>query len=212
MQKRLAPQPSLIEIFTKCQNYIAENFPETLEYSEQALNVDYDEVTLDWFFAEYVFAVYVAGFKYQIIRQKWPSLKEAYWGLNFVKIAEKPELAYERAIQVFKNVRKTQSVIKGAAIIKDLYWTEYRDKIKEDLSILEELPGIGPASARQIARNIGYDTVKPDTHIKKVAAYFDVDPDMMCKMISEATDLPVHTIDSIFWKCGVEGKLREWLR
>ena len=202
---------SLIEVYTLCELFVMENDPEALEWSIKALETNIENVSKWKFFVEYVFAVLVAGFKVATINQRWNRIRDALWGFNFVKIYMNSDLARKRLLRAFGNKRKADAIIKGAIRITDLDWDDFKKEIVKDINVLDDLPGIGPVSVYQIARNLGYDTIKPDRHIKRVADYFGLNPFEMCKTIAEATHQPAHYVDTVFWVAGSRGKLSEWL-
>ena len=106
-----------------------------------------------------------------------------------------------------RNKRKVDAIIKGAGIISKLEWPGFLYKVKEDINMLKTLPYIAEVLKFHLARNIGFNLIKPDVHLKRLAKHYELDPFKMCERLSESTGLPRHTVDSILWRAAQQKKI-----
>ena len=54
---------------------------------------------------------------------------------------------------------------------------------------------------------MGFDVIKPDVHVQRIADYYDMDPFKMCEELSEQTGLPKRMIDAILWRAAEQGQI-----
>lgn len=196
-----------IELFREAYVFVLENFPEDLEWSRDVIHTDLEDVTKEWFYAEYAWCVYCAGFSVRIVRMKQAALYSAYYGYDPVKVAANPEEVRRKAMKIIGNKRKVDAIIKGAGIINKLEWPGFLYKVKENLNLLKILPYIADVLKYHLARNIGFNVIKPDVHIDRLAKYYGLDPFEMCEMLSERMGFPRHTVDSVFWRAAQQKKV-----
>ena len=199
----------LLELFREAESFVRENFPEDLEWSEEIIHTDLEDVSKQWFFSEYVHCVYCSGFSVRTVRMKSDAIREAYYDYDPVKVAANPEEARRKAMKkaCIRNKRKVDAIIKGAGIISKLEWPGFLYKVKEDINMLKTLPYIAEVLKFHLARNIGFNLIKPDVHLKRLAKHYELDPFKMCERLSESTGLPRHTVDSILWRAAQQKKI-----
>ena len=197
----------LIELFREAEVFVRENFPGDLEWSESIIQTDLKNITKEWFYSEYAHCVCCAGFNVNIVWMKGDALNEAYYGYDPVKVAANPEAVRTAALKIINNKRKVDAIIKGAGIICKLEWPSFLYQVKEDINLLKILPYIADVLKYHLARNIGFNVIKPDIHIKRLAKYYGLDPFKMCEMLSEKMGLPCHTVDSVLWRAAQQKKV-----
>lgn len=73
---------------------------------------------------------------------------------------------------------------------------EARDK----LAFLETLPWIGPITKYHLAKNLGYNYVKPDRHLVRIAKSFNMTPVEMCTAIAKETGDRLGLVDLVIWR------------
>lgn len=198
-----------IELFREVHVWVLENFPEDLEWSRDVIQTDLKDVTKQWFYSEYAHCVYCSGFSVRIVRMKQDALSEAYYDYDPVKVAANPEEVRRKAMRkaCIRNERKVNAIIKGAGIINKLEWPKFLYQVKENMNLLKVLPYIADVLKYHLARNIGFNLIKPDVHIKRLAKYYGLDPFEMCEMLSEKMGLPRHTVDSVLWRAAQQKKV-----
>jgi hypothetical protein len=199
----------LIELFRKAEAFVRENFPEDLEWSKEIIRTDLKDVTKQWFYSEYAHCVYCSGFSVRTVRMKQDALREAYYDYDPVKVAANPDEVRRKAMKktCIRNERKVDAIIKAAPIINQLEWPGFLYKARGNFNVFKTLPYIADVLKYHLARNIGFNVIKPDVHIKRLAKYYGLDPFEMCEMLSESTGLPRHTVDSILWRAAQQKKI-----
>jgi len=198
---------SLLETFRLAEAFVTDHYPQDLEWSRGAIQKNIDEITEDDFFAEYAFAVYVSGFRASVVQKHWPNIRDAYAQFTVNYVVALPEEVYSEAIKIIANERKVRSIIKGAKLIADKGWPKIREEVKKDLDALKQLPYIGDVLKYQVARNLGFDVIKPDVHLIRMAEHYQLDPFEMCEKIKAETGLPLHVIDTIIWRASERGHI-----
>lgn len=69
------------------------------------------------------------------------------------------------------------------------------------LEYLQTIPFIGSITKYHLAKNLGYDFVKPDRHLVRIAKEYGFDDcNDLCKKISEETGDKVSLIDIVLWR------------
>ena len=198
---------SLMAAFRRAESYVKEHYPQDLEWSLSSIEKHIDEITEDDFFAEYAFAVYVSGFRASVVQKHWPSIRDAYSRFTVNFVVAHPEKVYAEAMKIIANERKVRSIIKGAQLIAEKGWPTIREEVKWNIDALKQLPYIGDVLKYQVARNLGFDVIKPDVHLIRMAEHYQLDPFKMCEKIKEETGLPLHVIDTIIWRASERGRL-----
>lgn len=200
----------LERIFVDSERFVRENFPEDLEWSGNIIKTDLKDVTKRWFFSEYVHCVYCSGFSVRIVRMKSEVLRDAYYDYDPVKVAANPDEVWRKAMRktAIRNKIKVKSIIKGAGVINGLEWPRFLYRAQKNFDVFKTLPYIADKLKYHLARNIGFNVIKPDVHIERLASHFALDPFEMCDLLSKKTGLPRHTVDSILWRASQQGVIK----
>lgn len=66
-------------------------------------------------------------------------------------------------------------------------FSNYKSQItRNPINTLQKLPYIGPITALHLAKNIGFNTSKPDRHLERLRKYFSFkDTNSLCKLLSK---------------------------
>jgi len=139
------------------------------------------------FFREYVWVVVNAGMKYQIA------------DIIYQKIIYALNKKYKLE-NIFGHVQKVEAIKYVQKRKKKIFNSYYNSNNK--IEFLECLPFIGPTTKFHFARNLGLDVCKPDRHLRRIAGYYKLTPDLLCKMISEKTHDRVGVVDVVLWRAG----------
>jgi hypothetical protein len=71
----------------------------------------------------------------------------------------------------------------------------------EGIKYLQTFAFLGPATSLHLAKNLGYDVVKPDRHLKRVAAALGVEnPAELCRIISSVVGDRLAVVDLVIWR------------
>ncbi len=138
------------------------------------------------FSCEATWVILNSGMKEQIARQIWLKIQKA-WGDG------KPTAS------AFGHKGKVAAInfIRGN---KEDIFNQY-DCSLDKLEFLESLPFIGKITKYHLAKNLGFDVVKPDRHLVRIANNYGFkDCFQMCNHISLETGDKVSMIDMVLWR------------
>ncbi len=161
-------------------------------------------ITDKYFLGELAWCVFNAGMKEELIRRKWPALQEAFrfFSVNMVRLSAAK--VRREALMIINHPGKVEAVITAARRIfaegpigaKLAVMT-----IEEALAYLQTFPFIGPVTRYHLARNIGFDVVKPDRHIVRITEFFGYDDcDAFVGEIAAQVLEPKGHVDFILWQ------------
>jgi endonuclease III len=161
------------------------------------------EITDSDFLSELAWCIYNAGMKETVVRSKWEDIKSVFSYFDPDSIIATENEIPDMIRRVFNHQAKASAVIQGAKKIKAD--GPMKDKFKgmaEQRAIvyLESFPFIGKVTRYHLARNIGFDVVKPDRHLVRLAEAFETTPDDLVDRIAESTGLRRGFIDFVLWQ------------
>lgn len=167
-----------------------------LDLKEQLISLGYaDEI--DWcenvdplkqtenFLFEYIWVVCNSGMKNQIAEVIYKRILQAI-------IDHKP------ISKVFGHKGKVgaiEYVIKHRVTLVDKF-----KNAKDKLTFLETLPWIGKITKYHLARNLGFNYVKPDRHLQRIADQNNTTPMKLCSQISNIIGDRIGTVDVVIWR------------
>lgn len=137
------------------------------------------------FLLEYIFVVCNSGMKAQIARG----------------IFDKIILAIKNDVpvwNVFKNFNKVNA-INHVWGLKNHYFSEYL-RVDDTLEFCSTLPYMGDIIKYHLAKNFGFDCIKPDRHLERIAKSYNTDPFSMCQKLSEKLGDSLNTVDTVIWR------------
>lgn len=196
----------MITTFREAERFVREHFPEDIDYSIEAIHPSIlQQMTKVDFYRQYAYVVYNSGFNNSVVDAKWPQILSAYRGFHIVYVSKYPAQVRSEAIDIIGHKGKVKAIIDAARTIRALDWPVFKDEVKADFMTLKRFPYIADVTVYHLARNMGFDVIKPDRHLKKMAAHFEVDPFAMCDRIRDETGLSLHMIDTIIWRASQQG-------
>jgi hypothetical protein len=76
-----------------------------------------------------------------------------------------------------------------------------REVLRDPISVLSQLPYIGPVTVWHLAKNLGLNVSKPDRHLVRVSNRFGFkSATQFCSSIARATGERVNVVDLIVWR------------
>lgn len=188
------------ELFHEAEQFLCQNgFGPEIIWCEN--RPSFDKMDQRSFLCEYAFVVYNSGMKYSVIHGKWVLLTDAFHLFVPHRIVMFSEEIRENVLSIFGNRRKVDAVITVAKkIVKERFENIRKQILENPLDYLDSLPQIGPATKYHLARNIGFDYVKPDRHLVRLAAKYDMTPFEFCDVIHKETGRRLGVIDVILWR------------
>lgn len=187
------------------------------------LRYDEERLTPEFFVSEYVWVVFASGFNSKVLAKKFDRLMFCYSNLFYQMTREQVDADFEyrwaEVKEVIANRRKHDSIRDCVKLINAAWhekrghggwWLCFLERIRSfdpftgeavpNLDGIEQLPGIGPITKFHLARNLGFDCVKPDLHLVRLAEHFEfADPLAMCSYLSGLHDERVGVIDLVLF-------------
>ena len=199
---------NLVEFFKKAEQFVRNNgFDQEIDWCDRRPSFDLcDEQR---FLHEYAWVVFNSGMRNRVVAAKWNALKEAFEFFHRERIIQNQATVMKNALRVFGNYKKVAAVI-DVATDHLSKWLEFHDDIRNDtLATLDALPFIGPVTKYHLARNLGFDYIKPDRHLIRLSAQFNMTPFVLCEKIHQATGRRLGTVDVILWRyCEQKGQVK----
>jgi len=155
----------------------------------------------------YAWVVFSSGMRNAVIEAKWREITKAFRDFNPPKIAEDLDAVRRNALNVFRHYKKVDAVIQMTQLLLK-EGLALRSEIKEDpLNALYRLPFIGKVNRYHLARNLGFNVIKPDRHLVRLASKYEMTPFELCELIHQKTGRRLATIDAILWRyCEQKGQ------
>lgn len=196
------------EYFKRAHKFAYDNYSETITRIQ---NTQFDNISLNFFYREYIWCVYTSGFNAKIVSKIYDNLIEIYQPLftyamflDYDIIPSVIDRVRIRALEYCNNKRKVDAILAMADILNSVgedHWESFKKSNLNTPDKLQQLPFIGPITKFHLARNIGIlDVVKPDLHLRRIATRWGFESaEKLCRKIQEQYDLPLGIIDLIFW-------------
>jgi 3-methyladenine DNA glycosylase/8-oxoguanine DNA glycosylase len=112
---------------------------------------------------------------------------------------------------IIKRQDKAKAVCATAARMEEspaTYTQRAIDSMSEAgaLAFFRSHPFIGPVTQYHLARNLGFNVVKPDVHLVRLAKKFSFeDADALCSAISREVGLRKGLVDLVLWRYCASG-------
>lgn len=181
---------SVEELFCAARNYVSLVYPEQLKYYRE-LNLD--DMTPLRFWDEYVWVVYASGFNAKVLSKKYPAIMEAAgdWDTPLDKMG---------VYCVIANDPKLDALIETKSLLQDMGWDKFKETYCDSVDSLAKLKYVGSITKFHLARNLGFDAVKPDLHLVRVSSYFGFfGPNYMCQYLANGFNERTGVVDYILW-------------
>jgi hypothetical protein len=185
----------IIEFYLRAKTWATE---QSDWFEEFPWDRDPTMLTEQEFMADYAWAVYCSGFRARALRTLWSPLSKAW---NEFEPARMNEAARVSSLEVLGHTGKSQAVLAVAKLIGDMGWAAFRTAYCVNADTLGELPWMGPANKRFLARNLRIQNVaKPDIWMLRLAVAFGfASVDMMMAAIEAGTGDDPGRADAYLW-------------
>ena len=197
----------MVELFVEAEKLVREKgFAKEIEWCDK--RPSFDMVDVNTFLREYAWVVFNSGMRNAVIEAKWNGICKAFQYFHVDEIVKDQDAVLRNALKVFGNYKKVYAVVEVARDRLQHGFLTFKDKVKADpLATLDSLPFIGPVTKFHLARNLGFDYVKPDRHLVRLALKYDTTPLALCRTIHEKTGRRLGTIDVVLWRfCEQQGQ------
>lgn len=192
--------PKLVKLYRTIRDALLQStdFKAVVEW--QATR-DLSKVTEEDFLAEAAWVIFNGGMREAVIRSKWDDLRAAFLGFKAADVCHGEVQVRADALAVFNHPGKVDAVLSIARILLADGWGAVKESI--DVSgpdYLETFPWVGPVTKYHLAKNLGFDCVKPDRHLTRMADLLDTDPTSMCRVINQHTGDKLCVVDLVLWR------------
>ena len=161
---------------------------------------DFDDVDLRGFLKQYLWVIYVAGFRNCIVEMHFDTIKAAFHNLDLDKIATMDSID-ARTLPI-RHQGKADAFLKGCKTIHRQGWHVFKERLRERRRFaLMELPYLGRATSQHMALALGIeDTEKADTWLTQCAAACSASVDEMVTYLSRVYGLTRQQVDGYLWR------------
>ena len=179
---------------------IAEGFSNEIDWQQQ---LDFNSITEGDFLREAAWVIFSSGMRESVVRTKFAEISNAFldWESGS-KIASYADQCRQSALSIFGHEGKVEAVLTLAREVSCLGFVRMRRKIEEKgIAYLQAFPFLGPATSYHLAKNLGFDTAKPDRHLQRIAYHIGYSsPIAMCRNIAEIVGDKVSVVDLVLWR------------
>jgi endonuclease III len=171
-----------------------------VEWQRQLAFDDFTETDL---LREYAWVILCSGFREQVVRQVFGHISLCFCDWESASaILDADPACRIAALASFRNPTKLAAIVRAALQIHTCGFASLKQSVLADpITELQNLPHIGPITARHLAKNLGLDVVKPDRHLARVSRLFGFnDADHFCTEIAKATGEQRKVIDLVVWR------------
>lgn len=155
------------------------------------------------FLREFAWVVLASGMAESVVRNKFPDITRSFLFWKSAKlIAENAAACLAAGLRHFRHRAKLGAIVRCAEIVADTKFSSLRKSILADpFRTLERFPYIGPATSHHLAKNLGFNTPKPDRHLRRIAAAEGLeDVSELCQLIAVFVGDDVRKVDTVLWR------------
>jgi hypothetical protein len=116
--------------------------------------------------------VLLAGMAEGVVRSRFDGVSQSFFNWRSAEQISASARSYTtRALTYFAHDGKIRAIAEGARIVTERTFQAVRTGIENDpFAKLREFPYIGPITAFHLAKNLGFNTAKPDRHMNRPCA------------------------------------------
>lgn len=155
------------------------------------------------FLREYAWVVLNSGFRESVVRRRFDYISLCFCDWESAEVIEtNGQACVESAFAVFRNRRKLNAIVETARRVSRCGFLHIKSMLDEGaVSVLCDLPFIGPVTMWHLAKNLGVDVAKPDRHLVRLARRFGYDDvNRMCRDIQAEAGDRVAVVDLVLWR------------
>lgn len=191
----------ILTLYLDAKKYVIDaGFAEEIDW-QQSLSLEL--VSESVFLRECAWVILCSGMSELVIRRIFPAVSMAFldWR-SAAEIIDQSEYCRAQALSIFRNKKKVSALVEVAQLTSRIGIEEVKRGIaQEGEGYLEKFPFIGPVTSRHLAKNLGFDVVKPDRHLVRIASVLGYgSADDLCQAISDLIEDPVSVVDVVLWR------------
>jgi len=205
---------ALFKLYRDSLHFVTAEHPDDLEILWDNFGMKMEDVGKQFFFAQYVHIVYCSGFKYQIVKDKWEAICKVYKDFDYAKVDWHRDSVEMEAMEegMIRHQGKVKAILDTAHWLKEISNTGFLRFLEaglKDIDTFKKLGYLGNKTKYHMGICLGFDVVKPDTHLEKIADHFKLPPLELCQLVADKYGVPIRLVDALFWRASEQGKIKE---
>lgn len=154
------------------------------------------------FLQEYAWVVLTCGFREAIVRRVFPFVSLAFFDFTSARaIVDSAAECVRLASAVFRNRRKLDAIVEGAALVASVGIRQLTTRLLSDKGVLSELPFIGEVTSMHLLKNLGVNVAKNDRHLARLSVELGfLDAADLCGYVRSQTGEPEAAVDIVLWR------------
>jgi hypothetical protein len=152
---------------------------------------------------EGAWVILCSGFREATVRRVFDYLSLCFFDWESAsKIASSRAICLSSASAGFSNMQKLNAIVRLAEMVVLGGFEKMKEQILANpIAELQVIPFIGPTTAWHLAKNLGFDSAKPDRHLVRAAAALGFgSPLALCESVSQMFNEQVKVVDLILWR------------
>jgi hypothetical protein len=182
---------------------IAMGLSHEIDWQYQASTKVVNEST---FMSEYAWVVLNSGMRESVIAKRFRRILDLFRHFSDLEHILDNELCIRESMcLLFNNKAKMNSIFASAKLIAEFPFTKWWSDLCECNSpaalLSDSLPYMGPATSLHLLKNLGFQVMKPDRHLVRIASMWKFkSAQSLCSSISEITGDPIPVVDIVLWR------------
>lgn len=163
----------------------------------------FESLTESDFLKETAWVILSSGFREKTLRRLFPKISDAFFNWESAnRIIKVIENCRETALKVFGNKRKLEAICRLVQMVSEEGFKAIKKKIQRSgLEYLQKIPFIGPTTGLHLLKNLGFQIVKPDRHLVRIANSVGFkSPQELGEAIEEYVGDKLAEIDLVLWR------------
>lgn len=202
---------TLLDVFHDAERFVKTRYPGELTEVQRFLDINPEHIGKTDFFIQYTHVVYCSGFKYSVVVKNWDQIADAWCYFSPHEVAENIDACKEKASKIINHQGKINAIANTAQWLDKVsgtYLTQFILDAQKKIDLFKRLDYIGDVTKYHLGICMGFDVIKPDVHIQRIADHFNMDPFKMCEALSQETGHPKRVVDAILWRAAEQGRIR----
>ena len=207
----MADREGACRVFRMATEYVrSANLHAEVEWQRSAIWGDFSESE---FLREAAWVICCSGFREATVRKIFGYLSLCFCDWESAKaIVQDADRCSLAAQTVFRNDRKLDALICAARRVHEVGFSDLRNVIVVDPIVeLQKFAFIGPTTCWHLAKNLGYDTAKPDRHLVRLAQQFGFESAFtLCDFVAREFDEQSKVVDLVLWRFIADNPSMNW--
>lgn len=164
---------------------------------------DFGSFTETEFLREAAWVILCTGFRESIVRRMFDHISLSFcdWESSDV-IMRHASVCITSAMASIRCRRKYEAIVTISEHLNYVGFDKFKARILDDpIGEIKQLPYIGPVTSLHLAKNLGFETAKPDRHLTRLTKVLGFSSAQnLCEVLSTETGMPVSAIDLVLWR------------